>query len=411
MRLLGHVNRVVMLKGRFQLAHIAFPAADRERLRAAVNPSTAAFLAPNHPEFGLDWMLDKEISTHCAPEMAAWAAHEIIVAAPWFWARNNLVSNRGGRAAFDYSVDWALHGHGVLLHPEGMVRWTSDTVHPLFSGIADMAIEAARRANDRPVFIVPVVWKLHYTSDVSAGIHEDITHIERALGLADTRGESVSERFRLLQERILLHRASAFGISGLGAGDFFDRQARARRHILTELQTRHTVEPSDSLDRMIRRLKKVVRSRADRARVREAERLGSFTRERYGGPTLTQEQLYECLKRIRAELVRRGVGNAIHNALPKPYGRRVAHIRVAQPIRVDGSEDVPSLLVTLRSEMQRTLDALNVECAPLVGALRQANPFAETADSRTSHSEPRTIHSPAARPIGAHTRETSAIHS
>src|SRR5581483_7597699 len=112
MRLLGHLNRTVMLRGRFQVAEIDLPAEDRARLSAAVNPSTAAFLAANHPEFGLDWMLDKEISTLCAPNMAAWAAHEIIAAAPWFWARNNLVSNRGGRAAFDYSVDWALGGQG-----------------------------------------------------------------------------------------------------------------------------------------------------------------------------------------------------------------------------------------------------------------------------------------------------------
>ena len=100
MRVLGVVNRWMLLPGRSRVSTIEFPEADRRRLAGAVNRSTAAFLAPNHGEFGVDWLLDKEISRQAAPRMAAWAAHEIIAAAPWFWTRNNLVSNRGGAAAF-----------------------------------------------------------------------------------------------------------------------------------------------------------------------------------------------------------------------------------------------------------------------------------------------------------------------
>src|SRR5437588_289389 len=100
MRALGLVNRVSMLKGlpvlrrvpglralplvrgHFRIQSVDIPAADRDRLRQAVNERTAAFLTPNHPEFGFDWMMDKEISTFVAPQMASWAAHEIVATAP-----------------------------------------------------------------------------------------------------------------------------------------------------------------------------------------------------------------------------------------------------------------------------------------------------------------------------------------
>ena len=46
------------IRGHFWLRAIDLPDPDRERLTRAVNPRTAAFLGPNHPEFGFDWMMD-----------------------------------------------------------------------------------------------------------------------------------------------------------------------------------------------------------------------------------------------------------------------------------------------------------------------------------------------------------------
>src|SRR5262245_52174764 len=93
-RALGPVNQHFVLRGLLRLAELDVPAADLARLRAAVNPSTAAFLGPNHPEFFTDWMLDKEISRRVSPLMAHWAAFEIVNMNPpaqWFWLRNNLI--------------------------------------------------------------------------------------------------------------------------------------------------------------------------------------------------------------------------------------------------------------------------------------------------------------------------------
>ena len=390
MAALGVVNRWCMLRWRFRVATIDFPRADRERLARVTKRDTAAFLAPNHPEFGLDWMIDKELSTLFAPRMAAWAAHDIIAGAPWFWLRNNLVSHRGGAAAIDYSVEWALRGNVVLLHPEGSVHWTSGHVHPLFPGIADMALETARRSaggSARPVFIAPIVWRLHYTRDVTAGIHRDMAVIERALGLRSGNGSGIAERFQLLQEEVLALRMARFGFdrSAVARLHFFARQSAFRRCLLDVLLCRHQGERGCSIERTLLRLSKASLDRDDRARLAEVNRLGGFSEEVYDKPTLTQEEIGESLKRLRAALVRDGFRNALHNALPRPYGPRIAHVRTLEPIRIDAehaSGDSESriryrdeLLTRTRGVMQARLDSLGRELAAMTDPFRHPNPF------------------------------------
>jgi hypothetical protein len=359
MWLLGYVNRWFLLlglpvlrripvirdlpgvRGYFWLREIDLPVPDLERLQRAVGPDTAAFIGPNHPEFGFDWMMDKEISTRVAPEMASWAAANIIATAPGFWLRNNLVANTGGEAAIRYSVDHALAGKGVLLHPEGSVHWTGSRVHSLFKGIADMACEAARRAgpSGKPVYIVPIVWRVSYVDDISEGLHAEMGYIEHYLGLPVSQEVNVSERFRALQEGILLRQMHAFGfdhdwVTGL---DFFARQDAFRDWLIEDLETRYTIERCEPVERLLTRFKRAIPPgfTNDRAKVDEAMRLGGFCREVYARKPLTQEQIAESLKRHRATLVKRGWTNVLHNFLPRPFGPRVVHVRVPEPILVD----------------------------------------------------------------------------
>lgn len=312
--ILGPLNRWSLLRGYFRIQDIDLPAGDCARLRAAINPRTAAFVGPGHPEFGLDWIIDKELSSRFAPRMAFWTSHSIIAGAPWFWSRNNLVSHKDGSESFEYSVKWALAGNGVLLHPEGTVHWDGDAVHSLYKGIAAMAIEAARRSSvgvARPVYVVPVVWKLRYTRDVSDGMHADMEVIERECGLPSGRRFSVSRRFGAL-------------IDALG---------------------------------------------------------DDVSRNRYMSATLTQEHIHESLKRLRAERVRRTRGHLLRNVLPKPYGPRVVHMRVPEPILVTPDREIDGLLAETRQSMQDALARLTEEIAPLVDRYRRPNPFADAAAS------------------------------
>ncbi|MEO5567394.1 MAG: hypothetical protein ABIR92_02815, partial [Gemmatimonadaceae bacterium] len=300
------------IRGYFWLRGIDLPGPDRERLHRAVNPGTAAFIGPNHPEFGFDWLMDKEMSTIVAPRIASWASGDIIQGAPGFWLRNNLVSHTGGEGAMQYSIDRALAGDGVLLHPEGSVHWTADKVHPLFNGIADMACEAARRAGaeGKQVYIVPIVWRIRYIRDVSEAMHREMGLIERYLGVPESGSPDLKERFRALQENILLRQMHVFGfapgwVDGL---DFFARQNAFRDWLIEDLETRYTIERCESVDRLLARFKRAIprHLKSDRAKVDEAIRLGGFSRDVYACKPLTQEQIAESLKRHRATLVHRG---------------------------------------------------------------------------------------------------------
>ena len=413
MRLLGIVNRWFLLHGLPVLRHIPIvrdlplvhgyfwvraidlPAPDRAALETAVNRNTVAFLGPNHPEFGTDWMIDKEISTYVAPRMASWADRGIVAAAPRFWGMNNLIANDGGDAARDYSTEWALEGEGVLLHPEGSVRWTNDRVHPLFPGIAQMAMKAAA-ATEKPVYIVPLVWKYRFVRDVSRRMHREMRILEEGLGLTRMDALSVPLRFHALQTNILAMQMRRFGFAEHTSDEaFFDRQQNFRTFLIDELDRRHSTDHAEHADKRIARVMRMIRSelaaiksggtpdaaardrlKEDHAMAEEAKRLGEFDREIYGSATLSQEQLFESLKRTRDRLLRRGWKNMLAIMLPRPFGPRVVHVGVPEPIPVDRltAQEAPLLELT-RARMQAKLDEINQRIAPLVARHAQTNPF------------------------------------
>lgn len=398
-RLLGPVNRALMLRGALRLRALELPAADLARLRAAVHPGTAAFLGPNHPEFTTDWLIDKEISCLCSPLMAHWASYEIVNGTPLsqrFWLANNLIANAPGGDGKAYSVRWARAGHGVLLHPEGTATWQSERTSPLLPGIVDMAWEAAEQVRaageTRPVYVVPLVWKLVFTGDASEGLRREMAHIERALGLP-AGGANVSERFATLMRGALALRCRALDLPVPPPSlPYFAAQAATRMAIRERLTARHGEFDTD-MTRAQHRLRAAIRRQLksdgdeaaaalDRALVTELQRLHSFDPALYDRPTLTQEQVAENLKRVRSALVTRGWKNALHNLVPVAVAPRVAHVRVPEPLDVgaslastlatgrDPAEARAHLLDELHAKLQRGLDRLGAELAPLQDAHR-----------------------------------------
>jgi hypothetical protein len=392
------IRDLPFMRGYFRVRRLEIPAADMARLRFAVNPGTAAFLGPNHPEFGCDWIIDKEISTLVAPNVASWADRGIVAAAPGFWGMNNLIANDGGDAAREYSIESALRGDHVLLHPEGTVRWTSDHVHPLFPGIAQMASVAAGRTK-RPVYMVPLVWKLVYVDDISAALHREMGVLEDGLAVFRGDGQSVAERFAALQENVMETRMRKFGYEPIRQGDFFTRQEVFQRYILEVLASRYDAGDADTHDRRIARTAKLIRQRrtelrgvdsaaavAERAQLKldaelaeEAKRLGEFTREVYGAPTFTQEHVGESLKRMRDRLLTHTKAQRLANMLPRPFGARIAYVGVPEPVRVESvpDDDKPGyerrLLIEMRASMQERLDAINESIEPQLARFRVAN--------------------------------------
>ncbi len=401
LRAIPGVRDLPLVHGHAWIRDVDMREPDLRRLRMAVNSGTVAFLGPNHPEFASDWFVDKEISTYVAPRMASWADRDIVATAPGFWGMNNLVANDGGDAARAFSVEWARRGHGVLLHPEGSVRWTNDFVHPLFPGIAQMAIHAADDA-PHPVFIVPIVWKYQFVGDVSARLHREMALVERRLALSGGDPSAVSQRFLALQRGILVSQMRMNGLTEASVSDdFFERQRQFQQHLVRKLEQRYHIDATDQLDRRIARLTRAIQSerallrndtspggsarrealRRDRDMADEAKRLGEFTAEVYGATTLTQEQLSESLKRIRDRMLRRHWSDVLAKTLPRPLGPRILHVGVPEPIsvvRVAPGEraDYETVLLELaRRRMQESLDEINARIEPAVAPYRVPNPF------------------------------------
>jgi hypothetical protein len=124
-------------------------------------------------------------------------------------------------------------------------------------------------------------------------------------------------------------------------------------------------------------------ARADRRVLHELERLARLTRDLYGGPTLTQEQMAESLKQVRITLLTRGWRNELHAVVPVAVAPRVAHVRAPEAIAVheafarggDEAAAQAALLVEFRARLQDGLDALNRALAPAIDPWRRANPL------------------------------------
>ncbi|MBY0449310.1 MAG: hypothetical protein K2X01_01625 [Cyanobacteria bacterium] len=430
LRSIKGIKAIPGLGGVMDVTTLDIPAADLQRLKKAINPKTAAFIGPNHPEFMTDWVMDKVVLDPMAPKLACWASHEVISSAgSWmkrFWLSHNVIGNNGGEKARRYSIDWAKQGNAVLLHPEGTVHWTGDYVHRLFPGIAEMATQAAvelrEKGDKRKVYTVPIVWKMQFKSDVSPALHREIQLIEKALKLpgGESKGKlpPLGERFAKLQWHILMQQVEKYGSSldrtsemALTLGEwqpvhFFDRQQDLQALLLAELTAKYPVKTDGEPDQIAHRLTQAIQTRLaevkkapssseqqetlsvlkrDRDKAAEIKRLSGFTRSVYNTPTWTQEQIAECLKRIRRDLVKQGKWNQWHNLMPSPVGPRVARIRVAEPIDVSEALEqaggqvnpifVDQLLQTHRGRLQGALDKINQEFASQMQALAVKNPW------------------------------------
>lgn len=399
---LGPVNRRLVLGPWLGLRRIVLPDADAARLRAALDPGTCAFVGPNHPEFTTDWLLDKEISRRFAPLMAHWASYEIVNASPLaqrFWLANNLIANAPGGGGKAYSARWALAGHGVLLHPEGTATWQAERVGALLPGIVDMAWDAALAARaahaSREVYVVPVVWRLHFAGDPAAGLAREMATIERALGLPAGAGPP-EVRFASLVGRLLASRCAHHGLPAPAfdpaapGRDYFAAQSRAIGAIRARFTERNGeldasfTRAQHQLRRAIRRLPEheAERARAERRLLQEWQWLEGFDPALYDVPAITREQIAENLKRIRAALVTRGLSNTLHNVVPVAVAPRIVHVRAPEPLRIvpgdaaEGAETAKTrLLRELHTRMQAGVDALGVELSAEFDRGRRPNPL------------------------------------
>jgi hypothetical protein len=384
-------NRLAGLRGIANVRHIDFPHADRERLAAACGPGKATFVTPNHPEFFTDWMLDKEIMSGISPLAAYWATHGVVNGLGGlmqkFWLANNLIAQIPGNndAAREHSVQWALKGHGVLLHPEGGVGWHGDFVAPLLPGAVEMGLEALKRgrtaAPDFLAFVAPVVWKLVFLKDVERDLAAECGYVERNLKIARDPADSLPERVHHIYSELLTRDEVAAGLDVDPTGGFAARQEKLVAALAVRLGERIGSGETDigELLRQARRWGRenggdVDHQKEVRKLAETIQRVGRVGPWAWAEPTISQENIAEHLKRIRNDYCRGSWRDAGNRFVPQPVGSRRAHVRVPEPIALntfDGSAE--KALDLLRGRMQAAIDDIGTAVRP--GRVVYPNPF------------------------------------
>ncbi len=417
--LMTPVNRIVMLKGipllryvpglnKFapfrglaNVRRIDFPSADMARLKATIGPGKATFIGPNHPEFFTDWMIDKEILSHVAPEATAWATNGVVnglgALAQKFWLANGLIAQIPGNsdAAKKFSIEWSLTGKGVLLHPEGAVGWHSDHVDHLMPGAAQMAMEALERGRatdpNFEAWLAPVIWKLAFEHDVEAGLLRECAYVEKKLKIERSATATLPERVFDIYRTVLRRDAGRFdlqvpemptfsqwhyemlrrlcvelGDEAAASGGAFDGEAvlrRARREL--RVMEKHSV--ADQAEKR-KRWKDLSDSLANGLRL-----AGSWA---FSDETITQEEIAEHIKRLRNDYCRGTMRDTLNAFVPQPAGPRTAHIRVPEPIAVHSfNGTAEELTQELHRQLQTAIDAVNLEPQLAQRFIRYPNPF------------------------------------
>lgn len=404
------LNKIPFIgRGCLKFSNIDLPKEDIQKLKSSINSKTAAFIAPNHPEFSLDAMIDKAVTNRIAPLIACWVDQSIVNLHPFtqkIMLANNLIANVRQGGGKEYSIEWALKGHGVLLHPEGMVGWAGNKVFQIYPGIVDMAVQTALKAEGtgRPVFIAPVVYKYVFDHEVTKGLHKEMKGIEKRLQLPSGEKRSLEERFFELHKNLLLSQEKRFELPAakstepVTSSNYFDRQKQLHDFLRDDLVSRYGNVPGSD-HRWIFKMETVVKKaegvspeqkKHDDDKLKEMRRLFEFSEELYGTKTLTQEEIAESLKRVKRDLIRDSSREIFRNYFPVAVGQRSACIRAAEPVNVsealslaggDSPEFRVELLKEVHSRMQKRLTELKEELHPSQSRYERPNPFCRNANS------------------------------
>ena len=411
MNVMTYVNRLLIVGGFPWLKHlrprpltriteVSFSKADQLKLQALVEAEdTAVFITPNHPEFFTDWMLDKYLLSLVAPRAASWATHTIVngmgALGQWFWLANNLIAQvpRVTETAKFHSIKVAARGDGVLLHPEGSVGWHSNYIAPVFPGAVDMALRVQDYHPEvLSSYVAPVVWKLVFTTDVTHGLLAEYRYICRQLQIVPQTDLGPAQAVYHLYEELLARDESVVQILSNRNDSVWERLPEYLKAASVELaELVFSTEDGAALQRAARKWQQSNQN-TDRAKARKVqlllssiERWQKFRVIARRSDQVTQEELAEHQKRLRAELCVSGLRNKLNKFVPIAVGPRHAFIRVLEPllmpehpesqIRTERSALVDSLTETLQTRLQTGIDDLNAELSGCF--VTYPNPFFE----------------------------------
>jgi hypothetical protein len=370
LRLIPFLNKIPGIKGFCRIGEINFSDKDRVTLRQYLNSDNAFFIVPNHPELYTDWMIDKYICGKYAPQTACWATHEIVNGMgpkmQKFWLNNNLVAaipGSGNEEAKQYSIDSALKGEGVLLHPEGKVNWTSDYVQKVFPGCIEMAKKTAEK---KKTYLIPIVWKLKFVKNVETKLHKEINYIEKYMLASSSQDKDLAQRLVIVHQTLFKFIAKHYHIEQeqLSLYQLLNILIHRAAMIikLNDLSNELTFDSLEALWKMVK--KASLQAQLDTGEKKQFKSISKtinslfiFKLNCYTGE-LTQEHIAECLQRIRVEFINKGFRNVFHKFIPIPVGRRVALMKVCEPILISPEDSTEVQMSNLKNTLQNNLNNL-----------------------------------------------------
>ena len=384
------LNAIPGIRGICNVRHIDFPQSDQARLKAICGGDKIVFLAPNHPEFFTDWMLDKHVTSLTCKMAANWATHGVVNGLGKmmqnFWLANNLIAQIPGNPGPSraYSVEWAGKGHGVLLHPEGGVGWHSNYIAPLFPGALQMARQALAEYPAGQAYVAPLIWKLVFNGDVKDNLHKECSYVEKKLHIE--RGQNsndIARRVFHLYQTLLERDEEKWQVAVDRSGSFRARQLllikTLREKLCTEIHDSYVPQEGELLLRGARRWMREHKDEANRKTVRDLietiARHESLDDYAFTNETTTQEELAEHIKRIRRDYCKGALKDTLNAFVPQAAGPRTAHIRIPEPFALHTKQGKKVTLEDLRAAMQKTLDDINAEVEARGGFIRFDNPF------------------------------------
>lgn len=384
------LNSIPGIRGICNVRNIDFPQADQNKLRAICGNRKIVFLAPNHPEFFTDWMLDKHVTSLTCKMAANWATHDVVNGLGGvmqkFWLANNLIAQIPGNPGPSraYSVEWASKGHGVLLHPEGGVGWHGNYIAPLFPGALEMAREALAENPGFESYVAPVIWKLVFNNDVSKNLHAECAYVERKLKIENGKTKrEITARVYHIYLTLLERDEKKWDISIPANPSFRERQLllikTLREKLCQAIHDSYIPQENELLLRGARRWLRENKTDSLRDHVRDLvktiarhESLGEYA---FKKDDITQEELAEHLKRIRRDYCKGTLKDTLNAFVPQAAGARTAYIRVPEPFALHTKEGEKLELEHIRKTMQDTLDGINAEIETHGGFIKFENPF------------------------------------
>jgi 1-acyl-sn-glycerol-3-phosphate acyltransferase len=395
-RILGWVNDKLVLPQVARVLEVHLPQADQAAIHSCLR--SPFVICPNHPEFFTDWMLDKWLTSRFAPLAAPWAAPDIIngmgALATKFWLANNLVAAVRGEAlesAIEYSAGNLAAGQGALIHPEGEVNWDNEALGRLKSGCVQIARRGAARAA-RPALIVPVVWFIRFCDDATAGLEKELDYVQERLGFRSGRLGGPAERMVQLYTALLERETSRFNIDAGKAGQSFLARFDIALASALDLLAQHwpALKPQTNESDAWELARVWIRAARNQGRdapsnfrhqIGTLERLMRLVPARAEKTHLTQEQVSERIKRLRADWLHGTIRDKASRFIPRAVARREVFMRVGKPVEVaageQGASGTEPMLAALSQTMRESMEVARQDGIARLGPpVRYLNPFA-----------------------------------